>query len=92
MRYAIIRGYLQDRIDFCDEFKMQRDASKLLFSFNELSELRRQESLEWSNGIVRSIFGCEIGKYEKGIISDGKWKQRYAVITNIGIFVFKENS
>ena len=27
MRYTIIRGYLQDRIDFCDEFKMQRDAS-----------------------------------------------------------------
>ena len=41
MRYAIIQGYLQDRIDFCDEFKMKRDVSLDLFPFKKLEELRR---------------------------------------------------
>ena len=93
LRYVYTRGYLQNRIDFCDRFLMRRGTSMDYFSFNELVEKRQTEKLEWSNGLIRAVYGCDIfvlkGLGKGRLLSSSKWNQNYAVITNIGIFIFK---
>ena len=59
------------------------------FNFLELNDRRQEIEEEFSSGVIRSTMDGIMELYvEGGFFSSFEWKPHYAVLTNVGLFLF----
>lgn len=75
-------------IDFGDCFEMQIGNSTTDFAFKALDEWRVAAGQAWSNGVIRATAAITMFEWESVYFGENLWHKRFGVVTNIGVFVF----
>lgn len=88
MRYVVEKSYALE-IEFSDQVTHRINGKEDEFDFTDLEVRRREESLEFSSGVIRSTMdGIMLRYVEAGYFTDAEWKPFYTVLTNVGLFFF----
>ena len=67
---------------------MRRGPASEDFHFSYLDEWRVAAEKSWNSGIIRSTAATKLFENESGFFGN-EWHPKYAVVTNIGMFLFK---
>ena len=90
MRYVLERAYPLE-LDFTDILDISIKDKNEAFDFLELEDRRKQIQTEYNNGVVRCTHESMVKKGVMGSWSFGGFEEFYAVLTNIGIFLYTPN-